>query len=418
MNIVFLNPSSNLGGAERCLVDMMASLRHAEPSTQLHLIVPSDGPLVDEARRYGTNITLLPIPQEILRAGDSRLVEGKTVLRTLSSLMSAAGETFSGVQYLRRLRRVVRTLNPDVVHSNGIKCHLLSRLAGIDHRRTVWHIHDFLDARPLAGRLLRWSSSKAIRAIAVSDAVARVTQAILPRVPVTTVFNAIDTEHFKPSAADGARLDDLAGFTPVKEQAVRVGLVATYARWKGQDLFLEAAADVVRRKPRSPLRFYIIGGPIYDTQGSQFSIEELRQLARNLGIDQHVGFIGFQNDPADVYRGLDIVVHASTKPEPFGRTIVEAMACGRAVVVSQAGGAAELFTHERDAIGVAPNDVTALAQDLERLAGDASLRRRIGEHARQTATERFSRDRLGLQLLHLYNGRQFRAAALKAVRAA
>jgi len=63
-------------------------------------------------------------------------------------------------------------------------------------------------------------------------------------------------------------------------------------------------------------------------------------------IENRVGFVPFQDNPADVYRALDIVVHASTKPEPFGRTIVEAMACGKPVIAAQTGGAAELFTHD------------------------------------------------------------------------
>ena len=55
-----------------------------------------------------------------------------------------------------------------------------------------------------------------------------------------------------------------------------------------------------------------------------------------LGVEAHVGFIGFQSEPVDIYRAADVVVHASTQPEPFGLTIVEAMACGRATVVSEA----------------------------------------------------------------------------------
>jgi len=78
-------------------------------------------------------------------------------------------------------------------------------------------------------------------------------------------------------------------------------------------------------------------------------------------IENRVGFVPFQDNPADVYRALDIVVHASTKPEPFGRTIVEAMACGKPVIAAQTGGAAELFTHDHDAVGVPPGDPAALA---------------------------------------------------------
>jgi len=64
----------------------------------------------------------------------------------------------------------------------------------------------------------------------------------------------------------------------------------------------------------NPAVIYIVGGPIYLTLGSQFSVAELRGRAAALKIAERVGFIGFQSRPADVYRALDIVVHASTRP--------------------------------------------------------------------------------------------------------
>src|SRR5207253_6282469 len=92
-----------------------------------------------------------------------------------------------------------------------------------------------------------------------------------------------------------------------------------------------------------PCRFYIVGGPIYRSRGSQVSAEGLRARAEALGVGSRVGLVGHQADPARALRALDVVVHASTRPEPFGRVIVEGMACGRAVVAIRDGGAAELF---------------------------------------------------------------------------
>jgi glycosyltransferase involved in cell wall biosynthesis len=178
--------------------------------------------------------------------------------------------------------------------------------------------------------------------------------------------------------------------------------VATYARWKGQEVFLEAAAQVLQAAAGRSVRFYIVGGPIYQTAGSQYTEAELRTKAAELGIAAHVGFIAFQRDPANVYRGLDVVVHASTQPEPFGLTIVEGMACARPVIVSQEGGAAELFTPGYDAVGVRPRDPAALAAAIGELLHDPERCQRLAANARQTAIRRFSRTRLGPQLLAIY----------------
>ncbi len=86
----------------------------------------------------------------------------------------------------------------------------------------------------------------------------------------------------------------------------------------------------------------------------------------------------------------------------MGRTIAEAMACGRAVIVSNAGGAAELFTHNHDAVGVPPGDADALAAAIRELADDPARRDRLDAAARRTAVERFARERLGPQVLDAY----------------
>src|SRR5712692_6438072 len=115
-----------------------------------------------------------------------------------------------------------------------------------------------------------------------------------------------------------------------------------------------------------------------------------------------MGFIGFQEHLAPIYQALDVVVHASTQPEPFGLTIVEAMACARPVIVSRAGGAAELFTHDHDAVGVPPGDAAALAAAMSDLIHDRERRQRLAENAVRTARERFDRNRLGPCILKLY----------------
>jgi glycosyltransferase involved in cell wall biosynthesis len=150
-------------------------------------------------------------------------------------------------------------------------------------------------------------------------------------------------------------------------------------------------------------RFYVVGGPVYTTAGSQWTEAELRERINACGLASVCGLVPFQSELPPVYRALDVVVHASTRPEPFGRTIAEAMACGRAVVVALAGGAAELVTDGRDALGVAPGDTPALAAAIIRLCGDPESRAALGAAARATAVARFDRGVMGEALLRVYD---------------
>jgi glycosyltransferase involved in cell wall biosynthesis len=310
---------------------------------------------------------------------------------------------WSAWRYAGRLREWVTRLAPDVVHSNSLKYHLLSALAVPRGTRLVWHLHDFVASRPVMSRCLRWAAGRAAGALAVSHAVAEDAGGRLGKLPILVVPNAIDTDHFRPSAPQtGAWLDELAGLPPAAPGTVRVGLVATYARWKGQDVFLDAATRLAREDRQLPVRFYLVGGPIYQTRGSQWAGAELEARSAGLCGEKQIGFIPFQRDTAPVYRGLDVVVHASTRPEPFGLTIAEAMACGRPVIAARAGGAAELITHDHDAVAVTPGDPAALAEAIRQLARDPAGRQRLGDAARQTAEARFARSRLGPQLLASY----------------
>ncbi len=401
VRILFLNPVGILGGAERALLDLLACLRRLDPELSLHLLAGTAGPLVEEASALGVDARLLALPERLSALGDSGL-RGRGVREAWRFARSLAPAPALVAGYGRALRREVAAMGPDLVHSNGIKTHLLSPvLAGLPVKR-VWHIHDFLGERPLVRRGLGALAPLASAAIANSGAVGADARAVLGRVPVHVVYNGVDVERFSPGPAQGARLDALAGLPPAPEGTLRVGLVATYARWKGHDVFLEAAAELARAHPGLPVRFYLVGAPLYRTPGSQFSEEELRGLIARGGLEGRAGLVPFQPEPADVYRALDVFVHASTRREPFGLTIAEALACGRPAVVSRASGAAEGLTDGVDALAVAPGDRGALVGALRTLLEDAGMRARLGEAARRTAVERFSRERYAREVLGVY----------------
>ncbi|KFE71499.1 glycosyltransferase family 4 protein [Hyalangium minutum] len=401
MRILFLNPVGVLGGAERALLDLLACLRRLEPTLSLHLLAGTEGPLLDEARALGVDARLLPLPEQLSALGDSGLRgQGARALWGLAKGLAPAPGLLTG--YLRELRREVRALRPQLIHSNGIKTHLLSpATVGLPVPR-VWHIHDFIGERPLVRQALRGLRPLATLAIANSRAVGMDAREVLGSVPVQVVYNGVDVERFAPAQGEGSRLDALAGLPPAPEGILRIGLVATYARWKGQEVFLEAAARLLQQRPGLPARFYLVGSPLYRTQDSQYSEEELRGRMSHWGLGGHVGLVPFQREPEAVYRALDIFVHASTRREPFGLTIAEALACGRPAIISRASGAAELLTEGVDALTLPSGDTEALARAMRQLAEDPALRERLGQAARRTAVERFSRDRYAREILDIY----------------
>jgi glycosyltransferase involved in cell wall biosynthesis len=400
MRITFLSPVGVVGGAERVLLAAIRGAREHLPITRLRAVLFADGPLRAEIERLGADVTVVPLPTRLAGLGDTSMSGRGMVLAVARIGLAALGESPAAVGFVRQLRAVLRHQSPDLIHSNGLKSHALSSLACPRGVPLLWHLHDFLSHRQVITRLLRRLTTGAAGGIAVSDAVRLDAQAVLPGLTISVVRNAVDTDHFAPVDCDGIGLDRLAGLSPVAPGTIRVGLVATYANWKGHDVFLEALARLSHSG--TPVRGYLVGSPIYTTAGSQFSEPQLRDLAQRLGLADRVGFIPYQHDPAPIYRGLDVAVHASTRPEPFGLTIAEAMACGKPVVVAAAGGATELFTPGHDGLGHAPGDAEDMARAIARLAGDPELRTRLGANARQTALERFSQERYGREIAAVY----------------
>jgi glycosyltransferase involved in cell wall biosynthesis len=393
MRVAFLSASGSLGGAERVLLDLLASLRAAEPGWALHLVTLGEGPLGARAAALGVTVHPLPLPGILARTGDAG---GGSRIGLVARLVAAGP---AGVMWMRRLRALLRRIAPDVVHTNGFKVHAAASLALPRGARMVWHVHDFVGTRPMMAGVMRRLAPRAAAAIAVSRAVADDVRRVCgPGLPVHVVYNAVDLTRFSP-VGPRAGLAALAGMEPEPAGTVTVALVATMGVWKGHRVLV----DAVSRLPADlPVRAYIVGGRIYATEGSEEDPAHLRHLVAEHGLAGRIGLTGLVDEPADAMRAVDVVVHASTRPEPFGLVIAEAMACGRPVIATAAGGAAELVDDGADALTVPPGDAAALAGAIRRLAEDPALRARLGAAGRARAERHFDRARLAAEVAPIY----------------
>ena len=395
MRLAFISVSDQAGGSEVMLLQVAAELRRVRPAWELHLIVPGSGPLFALWQAAGMRATALPMPPSLSRLGEWGLqgaARGAAGLRLVRAALDLPA-------YERQLRETLAGIAPDVVHSNGFKAHILAARAPHPHRALIWHMHEYLSARPLTRTLIRRYARRCDVMVANSQSVAddlRIVDGKSSRIVV--VHNAVDLERFTPRGAS-IDLDARSGLPPAPPGCVRVGLVATFSRWKGHDTYLRALAAL----PDTPaVRGYVVGGALYDTDRSQYTLDELKALAAAHGLGTRVGFTGFVMPADAVMRALDIVVHASTTPEPFGLVIAEAMAAGRAVITSGTGGAAELVRDGVDAMTHAAGDHASLAARIHLLASDSALRAALGSAARATAERRFDARRLGPAFADVY----------------
>jgi glycosyltransferase involved in cell wall biosynthesis len=397
---VYLSVTGQLGGAEWNLLDILSGIRSAEPGWSLELLAGSDGPLVPRVRALGVKTAILPFPASLEGLGDAAAggPAGRGVNR-LDLLSNSIKASPAILAYSVRLRRSLAQAAPQVVQSTGFKMHVLGAWAVPKHAAMVWHVQDYVRSRPFMAAILRRHAGMCTAAVTNSKSVARdLALNCGPRLKAYTVYNGIDTTRFSV-AGPAVDLDALSGLPPAEPGTIRVGLVATFSRWKGHLVFLRALAALPKHLP---VRGYVVGANIYRTVGSHFSLGELQREAVRLNVLSRVGFTGFVEDTAAVMRSLDIVVHASTEPEPFGLVIAEAMACGRPVIVAESGGAAEIVSVGVNALAHTPGSAEQLTRQILLLATHPELRSRLGLAGRSTAETRFDRGRMVSELIPIY----------------
>ena len=178
-----------------------------------------------------------------------------------------------------------------------------------------------------------------------------------------------------------------------------IGMVAQIEPRKRQDLFLKAAALVLRSDPE--LRFVLVGGA-EGAKGAHSSYEQsLRVLARELGIMDRVLFVGHVTDPLSLMKQFNILVLPS-RNEALGGVLIEAMGLGVPVIATRDGGIPEVVEHGITGLLVAGDEPAPFADAMLTLLRDSELARRMGEQGR-IAARRFDTSTIVQSLQQCYD---------------
>jgi glycosyltransferase involved in cell wall biosynthesis len=215
----------------------------------------------------------------------------------------------------------------------------------------------------------------------------------VPETKRSVVYDGIALEDLNVRAS-GVAFRQASG---ISRDAFVVGLVGLLIPWKGQHLFIDAAKELRSRIPK--LKMLIIGGTPDECETYE---DELRERIGKEGLAAIVGFTGHLHPMEPVYNGLDVVVSASTSPEPLGTMVIECMAMGRPLVAPDHGGAAEMTEHEKTALLFEPGDARALANAICRLHDVQGLSEQVGRAARLKALETFSVARHAEKIQNIY----------------
>lgn len=325
------SPFLQLTGANRSMLTLVGAQDGAA------VVTLEDGPLAAEARARGARVF------PVFDAGARERGKADRFARTVATLVRAARQT--GAQ---------------VVHTHsamGVRYALpaarIARLPLVAHQRDNWARDRFHLGLGFADRI-----------VAIADWVRR---GLPPRLAAKAdvVHNAVAAPTELP---------------PRRPGPVRIGMAGRCTPEKGQDLLVRACAALP-----GDVAFEC---HVWGLDDSAYAAE-LRRLAAAGPAGRFV-FEPFRNDVDRFYEAMDVVVSPSRFEEPFGRTAIEGMAWGKAVVAAGHGGLVEIVRDGEDGLLFAPGSAEALAGALGRLLADDALRTDLGRAGRRAAIERFS----------------------------
>ncbi len=376
LRVLILDHTARPGGAELALERLVAGLDPTEFDVTVALF--EDGELSARLTPYA-RVIVEPL-------GDATTVSRHDLLRRplLSARLAVAV-----LRHSLRVRSLILREAPDLVVANSLKSGILggfsARLAGVPF---VWHLHDRVSADYLPAPV-----SRAVRLLLrllpthlVVNSRATLETVGTTSVPVTVAYPGVP--------ADFEQLDATQRSAPPT-----VGIIGRISPTKGQLEFVRAAAELRRRGVSA--RYVMAGAPVF---GEEKYAESVAELIVTQSLTNVVTNLGWLDDPRDVLAGLDVMVHASPVPEPFGQVLVEAMRAGVPVVATYAGGVSEILDPSgtattanevgiwRTELGqmVSPGDHLALADAVEWVLRNPEQAAHQAESAQDVARQVFS----------------------------
>lgn len=309
MKVLQILPALNSGGVERGTVDFA---RELVKDGHESLVMSSGGAMVEQLEAQGSSHISFPVHQ-----------------KSLKSLL-----------LVRSLRRLLQQLEVDVIHVRSrvpawMVWLAIKKLPTEQRPALVSTFHGLYSVNAYSAVMGRGD-----QVIAISQCVYDYIIENYPKVDrnkITIIHRGVDTKQFNPQIeVDAEWQREFNKQNPQLANKTLLLMPGRLSRWKGQIQFIELIEQLV--ESNTDCHGVIVGGP---TPGKEAYLQELQDEVKRRNLAQHISFLGHRSDIANIYRQSAMVFNLSQHAEPFGRTVIEALAMGVPVVSYDYGGPAE-----------------------------------------------------------------------------
>jgi glycosyltransferase involved in cell wall biosynthesis len=363
-NILFTSLSGRtVGGGQISLFLLLERLN--KKKFMPYLICPSDGDFLERVNKLGIETSVI----------DMGSIKKPNFISTALTI--------------RRLKKFIGQKKIDLIHSDSPR---QAFYAGLAARRTgkplIWHVRVGDVQNKFYDKLL---FSLAARVIAVSDAAKkRLARLVSKTDKLAVIYNGVDLDEFGPHLSGRGVREEFR----LKDDCLLVGTAGQLIPSKGQDIFLRAAAQVLKKFSKA--KFMVVG------TGSEAYRKSLNDLSRDLRIRDNVIFTGFRKDIPQIMSSFDIVVLSTYHSEGLSRVVLEAMASSKPVIATNIGSNPEAIESGRTGTIIPVGDTDRLAESILELAENENKRKAMGEAGRRRAENLFSIERNVEQIERLY----------------
>lgn len=283
----------------------------------------------------------------------------------------------------------------EIIHANS-GFYAESRLAA-SLLKLPWVVH-------CRGFFAHWDRSTRVNlhgadlVIGVSDAVSQSVEAQgFPRNKIATIYDPVEVSLIRRAASLRLSIRKELG---IEDEQVAVAIFGRIVEWKGQREFVQAILNVM---DYSPQVLGVIVGDEADDSAKQYFSGIKQVIAKSQHRNRFI-LTGYRRDVEALYAAIDVFVHFSIEPEPFGMVVAEAMAAGKAVIAADDGGPKEMISHGKDGLLVQAGDVDGLQDAIHKLVNNSSLREELGQAAGEKICSWLDVDMVAQRTAELYPG--------------
>ncbi|WP_462137425.1 glycosyltransferase family 4 protein [Candidatus Mycalebacterium sp.] len=279
---------------------------------------------------------------------------------------------------------LLRERRIDLIHCNGTIAKITGAFIGLIHRRpVVWHVRNIQQTRFLKFVITRLASLSAVKKIICVSQATALQFGGNPKVRV--IYNGIDPEDLERQTSSGVLRKEFS----IHEDSIVIGNAGRVVPRKGYGHMIEVAAALLKNGDlRNRVKFVIVG----DTPGffAKNHLSEIKARVKHMGIADSFIFTGFRKDVSGCLIDFDIFLMPSNYPDPFPRSVIEAMSFAIPVTGFRVGGIEESVEDGVTGILSPPGDTSHMTESVRKLIDNKDLRKSMGQAGRRRAASLYS----------------------------